>query len=137
VTLLAMIAGMMRSGADVTPNAINWTNATGGLGVADTGSQTVLGINTGITLRATLSSVSITGGGSCTLVARVNGANQTPVTVSNGATVDMTGVVASDLTLWRSQASGGASGTITYTATVTNVTDGGAAIDTFTVSHSW
>jgi hypothetical protein len=105
---------------DVTPNAVNWNNISSGGSNASTNTQTISGINTTITLRVTYTRDDE----AYTLITYVNGTSvggaQAPsnytFTVSNGDTVYF-------------QAVGGE--TDDSSATVTNVSDGNAVLDTF------
>lgn len=108
---------------DVTPDAVNWNNLSTGSSTATTNTQTISGINTTITLRATFTE----NRDNYTLQAIINGSLVgSPVnspgnftfTVANGDTVAF-------------RASGGE--TRNSTATITNTSDGNAVLDTFII----
>lgn len=142
---------------DVTPAASDWGNISasaggGGSTSASSNTVTITGINTSITLSATITSGSVSGtadnsfSGDMQIHAVVNGATvgsinvnnvsgtttaSFNVAVSNGATVYFVATVTvSD------QLGGSAFGTGSGTITVRNATDGNATLDTFTVSVS-
>ena len=108
---------------DVTPNAVNWNNISTAATSGQTNTQTISGINTTITLRVTYTRDDM----AYTLVTYVNGTsvggaqapNNYTFTVSNGDTVYFFAV-------------GGESRD--SSATVTNVSDSNAVLDTFGIS---
>lgn len=110
-------------GTDVTPNAVNWNNIDTGGSSGQTNTQTISGIDTTITLRVTYTRDDE----AYTLVTYVNGTSvggaQAPsnytFTVSNGDTVYFF-------------ATGGE--TRDSSATVTNVSDSNAVLDTFGIN---
>lgn len=107
--------------ADVTPNAVNWTDATE-VGLARTNTQTISGINTAITL-----TITYTGTGRRALYYSLNGGFDLDITVqpasisvSNGDTLNF--------------AMEGYRPPQTSTITVKNASDGDATLDTFTLT---
>jgi len=99
-------------GADVTPNSVDWTPITG-VDFGTSNVQTISGISADITI-----SVSYTG--DIFLVTYVNGAIETsPLTISNNDTID-----------FAANAFGGGNGFVT----ITNNSDGGTVLDTFSVT---
>lgn len=115
LTGLGTGSGGGSSGSDVTPDAINWTDATGAnFGV--TNKQTISGINAPISLQVNRTGVAL-------LYYIKNGASA--VNVANGGVVV---VVDGDTLAW----SIGTNGTsVSGVVTVTNQSDGGATVDTF------
>lgn len=106
---------------DPTPNAVNWNDLSTGASTATTNIQTISGINVTITLRATFTEDR----DNYTLQAIVNGsAVGSPVSSPSNFTFT---VVNGDNVQFR--ASGGE--TRNSNATITNVSDGDAVLDTF------
>lgn len=122
-------------GVDQIPDALNWANIGPGDSPQENADQTISGINTTITIVATLSAGSYDAGGKGFILLKNGSAASTisGASVANGGFVSTT-VVAGDTV--RFQATKGAAGSGTSwgaTATVT-VTETGATLDTFTVS---
>ena len=116
-------------GGDVTPSAINWTDlsVTSGSGIETTIEQTIAGINSPITVRAAWTSTSST---PCYGRWLKNGvAVQSP----QASPVEVT-AISGDKLQWSSYAANShPSGNYdTGTVTVTNQSDSGASLDTFT-----
>jgi hypothetical protein len=116
-------------GTDATPDAIDFNNiADAGLTAsAGTNVATITGIDTTITLRLTLTSamsglrvVSVYRDGG--FVSQGSSGSTIDVTMTNGQTLQYFFTNAQDLTTWSG------------TATVSNLSDGGATLDTFTYS---
>lgn len=103
------------AGLDVTPDAINWTDANGA-NVGATNKQTISGINAPVSLLLTR-----TGLGFFQYIQ--NGALPVPI-ASGGVVVVNNG----DTLAWTVSPSSGSNSGV---ATITNQSDGGAAIDTF------
>lgn len=106
-------AGGGSGGADVTPNALNWSSISSTY-IGSNETLTIGGINATITL-----SVVATGAGD--IYYSKNG-----VTTLCGATMT---VANGDTLAWLAGASGGV--TVSGTVTITNLSDAGAAIDSF------
>lgn len=118
---------------DYTPDAVNWGNISGDT-PASNADQTITGVNQTLNLRATCGTAS--GSATGTLRAYVNGANTASVTISTGAQVNFTATV-NDLVHFACTASGSPGDTRSAgTVTVTNQSDGGATLDTFTATVS-
>lgn len=111
------------SASDVTPNALNWNNILTAASSANTNSQTITGINTSITLLVSFTEDR----DNYTLQANVNGSFVGSALNSPGSFTFS--VSNNDVVYFR--ASGGE--TRDSVATVTNQSDGNAAIDTFGV----
>lgn len=111
-------------GSDQTPAAVNWANISGSV-AASNANQTISGINVPIVLRATISSAA--GGGSPRVlgnsltgaVCDLDNGEYFEVTVTNGQALHFTVIV---------------DGARSCTVTITNQSDAGAVLDTFTVS---
>lgn len=113
-------------GSDQTPAAVNWANISGSV-FASNASQTISGINVPIVLRATISGA--VGAGSPRVLS--NSLNSNTCDLDNGAFFDVT------ITNGQSIAfSALADGARSCTVTITNQSDAGAVLDTFTVSMS-
>jgi hypothetical protein len=108
---------------DVTPTAINWIDTSGNAAFLPTTNQTIAGIDTSITLQVTYSS---TLGGTCSY--RIN--SGTYIALTSG---DTFGINLSDTLQFRTTR--GAVGDV-ITVSITNSSDGGAAIDSFTATHA-
>ena len=119
-----------KAAADVTPNAINWTDV-GGVNntYRDTSMQQITGISQSITLRISWT----TSGGTVTLGYSLNSTNTysetalltsspTNITVSNNQWLG-----------FRSEYASGA-GAVPTTFTITNVSDNNTTLDTVTVT---
>lgn len=135
---MSVVAGMSNPGgltdapSDVTPNPLNWANVPSGVSPQSNADQTISGLSPGvsITLRATLSAGTY-GAGIKSFNVYKNSVLNGSVTPANGATLDVT--VQNGDTVHYEDTKGGTSGTAwDATTNVTNITDGGAAIDTFT-----
>ncbi len=113
--LTAFLATLNTTPPDVTPNAIAWDNMSGDI-TATGAAETFAGIDSEIAV-----SWSFSGTGTPVISAKVNaGSNETsPVDITNGDTLS-----------FFASASGAVSGTVT----VVNDTDGGATLDTFSLS---
>lgn len=120
---------------DLFPATSNWANISGGTGALSNADVEIAGIDVAITLRATISSYAAVNGGG-TFRAVINSVAQTPVAIADAASVDLS-VSAGDDVHFTSDISGGPTGSVSYTVTVTNQATGGTQIDTFTASHSW
>lgn len=114
-----------QTAGDVTPAAVNWANITSPTNVnAD---QTISSIGVPITLRATVSGAG--GTGAITIGVWVNGSAVAAIPApSDGSSVEWS-VVSGDTVHFACTIFGG---TRTGTVTVTNQSDGGASLDTFT-----
>lgn len=123
------LAGFAAGAADVTPNAISFTDISdiGETASAMTNAVTISGIDVTITLRLTLSA-----GMSLTNIVDVfrngvavgQGTSGTTldVTITNGQTLEYAFTNVADATTWSG------------TATLTNLSDAGATLDTFAYS---
>ena len=111
--------GVTATGSDVTPGAIAFNDVTSYRGHATTNTVTIGGTDTPVTLRATW-----TGGGSGYWVK--NG-----VTQSGGVSPTNVSISTGDTLAFRVEC-GSAPASESGTVTITNVSDGGAAVDTFT-----
>lgn len=128
---LAAVAAIGRG--DRTPDAVDWANISGN-DPAENANQTISGISAGITLRATMGTCSGTSTGG-NFVAFVNGAAAGNVDATTGATLDFS-VVAGDTVHFRLTVNGLTTGQTWNcgTVTISNQSDGGATLDTFTAS---
>lgn len=131
IVIVASAQGSAAGGSDVTPDALNWGNiAVTGVGGYETNAatvQTLAGIDALITLNAawTSSSASPARGQWIKNGAAVQAPSASPVTVTAKVGDQLYFAVYAAYTF--------PSGNYdTGTVTVTNLTDGGAAIDTFT-----
>lgn len=124
--------GIAHGGADLSPDPVDWANISGA-SPAENANKTLTGFTGPLVVRATLSGVSITGGGPSGLQAYVNGVAGSSVSAANGATVDAT--VSPGQTL-RYRATKGVAGSGTnWVGTVSvSVAATGQVIDTFTVN---
>lgn len=120
--------GIVSTGSDVTPAALNWTAISQiGSGVQVRGtsnSQTVTAIDTPITLRASWTIVGDDNTACWIKNGVAEGEGDSPLDV----TVSVNDTLAFRISLIAGLGSSASSGTVT----VTNPSDGGAAIDTFT-----
>lgn len=106
--------------ADVTPNAVNWTNASGS-GAATTNTQTITGINTSINL-----SISWSGKTTGALNVYKNGVE---IPIADEDSPYTLSVVNNDAIYFYSSSAGAE----TVNFTVTNLSDGNTVLDTFTI----
>lgn len=122
--------------SDVVPDAVNWTDISGsvaGNGIPRQGnSQTITGINTPITLRATITGFSSGGTGIRQLQVDVNGSVSTVAAAAN-ATLDF------NVSNGQAVIFGGTQNTTTSSSwggliTVTNQSNGGVTLDSFNLS---
>lgn len=120
-TLMAVI-GAIGAGGDKTPDAVNWANIGPGVSPQTNATQTINGIDGSITLE-----INYTGGGSNLFYYSIDGGAFT--IVANGGTF-----VASNGETVRFQTTRVAAGTSSGTVTITNESDGGTSLDTFTYS---
>lgn len=112
--------------ADVTPNAVNWTDITDGNG-PETNTQTISGINTSITLR--IESNYIYNNGPFSIF--VNGVEyQMGQTISNDGFYNKSVNNGDTIYFYRS------GGSISETVTVKNSSDSNAVLDTFTITKT-
>lgn len=114
------------TGADTSVDTVNWSDisvSNTATGVGETNSQTITGISTNVTLRVS------TGGTTVSQIEAYNGTTQL-ATASNASTLDVT-VGLNTPVKWRFTNPGVNS---SFTATVTNQTDGGAFVDSYGVS---
>ena len=117
---------------DFAPDALDIANIneTGGTGFqALTNAVSVSGINQTISVRATISGVS--GAASATLRQYRNGAQVDSVAVANGADTEVTYVAGNTLS-FGVVTTGSSGASKSFTVTLTNQSDGGATLDTFT-----
>jgi len=114
-------------GSDVTPNAVNWNDVSGGYGFPlYTNTVTITGINTAINLVITWSGntvgtfgIYINGGSYVSLEDELGGSPVT-LSISNNDTIRFgAGII---------------SGSKVISVTVTNSSDGNAVLDTFTMT---
>ena len=113
-------------GADVTPNAVDWNNVSGGFGPPlYTNTVTITGISTAINLTISWSgndtgpfSISINGGTFVSL--EDEGGSPRTFSISNNDTIRFSASIIA--------------GVKTISATVTNSSDGNAVLDTFTMT---
>lgn len=129
LTQLVGFASGGGGGIDATPNAIDFDNISdiGFVASAATNIVTITGIDTTITLRLTLTAAM---SASRTVIVYRNGAFVTSVTsgmtvdvaMMNGQTLQYVFMNSQNLSTWSG------------TATVSNLSDGGATLDTFTYS---
>ena len=127
---LGSVAGKGGGGTppDVTPGAVNWGNISG-VDEASNSGQTISDITSFITLRATFSGVS--GDATGTIVPNVAGVEGTGATVSEGGSFSF--VVSNGQSVYfTARAAGTALQARNCTVTITNSSDGGATLDTFT-----
>lgn len=126
---LTHLAGFAAGAADVTPNAINFTDISdvGETASAMTNAVTISGIDVTITLRLTLSVgmspsniVDVFRNG--VAVGQGTSGTTLDVTITNGQTLEYAFTNVADLTTWSG------------TATLTNLSDANAVLDTFTYS---
>lgn len=108
-------------GADVTPNAVNWSDITG-LGSAQNTNQTIAGIDTSITLRLDRSTILIGNG-----TAQYSKNNGAETTFASGDTISMS----NNDTLYF-KVNNTTFSPITGTVAVVNTSDSNALLDTFT-----
>jgi hypothetical protein len=122
VCVVIQSSGIVSTGSDVTPGAANWTNITNYRGSGTTNSQTITGLDTPVTFRASWTTSGDTNIGYWTKngVAEAAGVSPRDVVINNNTTLTFT------VETLATPAS--TSGTVT----VTNLSDGGASIDTFT-----
>jgi len=113
-----LLAAEATSPADVTPAAVNWANIGPGNEPQNNANQTISGIDTTINLEMNRT-------GSGLVYYSKNGGAFT--FLANGDTVS---VANNDTLRW--QVANVAPGTVSGTVTITNASDGDAAIDTFT-----
>lgn len=129
--LLATTGGLR----DVVPAAVDWTNIFDISSPGVTNTQTISGISQAISLRAEISGFTSTGTGGRQLIAYVNGVSVGNVTAANGAQINFN--VNNGDTVFFETTQGGLRGsplpTWGGTVTVTNQSNGGATLDTFTV----
>lgn len=118
VCVVIQSLGIVSTGSDVTPAAVNWTDITSFSSPATTNTVSITGINTPVTFRAAWTG-NIKGRWIKNGAEQPSGASPRDVTINNNTTL------AFRLTLETEP--GAASGAVT----VTNLTDGGAAVDTF------
>ncbi len=111
--ILASLAGGGGGGSDVTPAPLDWTDAFGDI-IAHTNSQTITGITTPISLAAGAS-----GGGN--LHYSLNG--------GSAGYLGAFAVAAGNTLIWSILNTGTAA--VSGTVTITNVSDGGATLDSF------
>lgn len=120
---------------DATPSAIDWTDTGNGVGtgIGSTNTPTISGIDVPITLRL---SWTVSGNPLAAMYVSVNGS-----AAASGATSPLDFVVSNGQTVGFSYTNftGYFYDTVSTsgTATVTNLTDGGATLDTFTYDVSW
>ena len=121
------VARAAAGGGDVTPNAVNWANVTGEYSNVTTSMLQITGITTSITLK-----VSFTGAqqnqkysvqSSASFGTGTAIANDGTFTVSNNQYVG-----------FRADCGGACAETKVSTWTITNVSDGNAVLDTFTIT---
>ena len=121
------VARAAAGGGDVTPNAVNWANVTGEYSNVTTSMLQITGITTSITLK-----VSFTGAqqnqkysvqSSASFGTGTAIANDGTFTVSNNQYVG-----------FRADCGGACGSTKVSTWTITNVSDGDAVLDTFTIT---
>ena len=114
-------------GGDVTPNAVNWANVTGEGANVTTSMLQITGITTSITLKVSFTGIqqnqkysvqSSASFGTGTAIA-----NNGTFTVSNNQYVG-----------FRADCGGACASTKVSTWTITNVSDGDAVLDTFTIT---
>ena len=114
-------------GGDVTPNAVNWANVSGEYSNVTTSMLQITGITTSITLKVSFTGTqqnqkysvqSSASFGTGTAIA-----NDGTFTVSNNQYVG-----------FRADCGGSCTGTKVSTWTITNVSDGNAVLDTFTIT---
>ncbi len=117
--------------SDQTPDAVNWANIGPGTSPQVNANQTITGITTGITLRATLSAGAYDAGAKIFYVYK-NGGLVTSVTAANAASIDCA-VVSGDTVHYEATKGGTTASQWLATATVT-VVETGATLDTFTIS---
>jgi hypothetical protein len=117
-------------GGDATPDPVNWANIGFGVSPQSNADQTISGISSAITLRATLSAGFYDAGPKAFSVYK-NSAIAGSVTPANGATLDVS--VSNGDTVHYEATKGLAGSGTTWNATVTvaNVNTG-ATLDTFT-----
>jgi hypothetical protein len=125
-------SGINAAPRDVTPDAVDWANISGN-DPAENVDQTISGITTPITLRATMGTCSGTSTGG-NFVALVNGGAAGNVNATTGATLDFT-VNPGDTVRFRLTVNGLTSGQTWNCGTVTiSNQSAGSALDTFTAS---
>ncbi len=119
ISLRDLLGAEATTATDVTPNSVNWGNIGPGFSPQVNSNQTISGINTTITLEVNYT------GSSVFMYYRINSGSYTLIssggqfTVSNGQTVNFQAITTNPTTV---------SGTVT----ITNESDGGASLDTFT-----
>lgn len=120
--------GVVSTGSDVTPDALNWGNisqtGTGSAVSATTSALAIAGIDTPITLRASWDTFGDGNRGAWVKNGVTQGGGSAPLDV----TVNVGDTLAFRMALITGPTPESSSGTVT----VTNVSDSGAAIDTFT-----
>jgi hypothetical protein len=121
VCVVIQSEGVGGGGSDVTPDAINFNNIVAFASFGTTNTVTISGIDAPITLRATwtASGTPILGYWYVNGALVSIGTSPRDVTVTNGATVYFRAYMTDE-------------GASTGTVTVTNQSDGGATLDTFT-----
>lgn len=119
---------------DATPDALNWANIGPGDSPQANADQTIVGISTSITLRATLTSGSYDPGIKSFLVYK-NGSSAGSVSPEDNATLDVTVNVGDTVHYEATKGSPGSGTAWNATCTVTNLNTG-ATLDTFTVNVS-
>ena len=121
------VARAAAGGGDVTPNAVNWANVTGEYSNVTTSMLQITGITTSITLKVSFTGIqqnqkysvqSSASFGTGTAIA-----NDGTFTVSNNQYVG-----------FRADCGGACAETKVSTWTITNVSDGNAVLDTFTIT---
>jgi hypothetical protein len=115
------------TGASTTVNTVDWSDisvSNTATGIGETNLQTITGINTNVTLRAS------TGGTTVSKIEAVNNAGTVLATANNASTLDVA-VGLNTQVKWRFTNPGVNS---SFTATVTNQTDGAAFVDSYGVA---
>lgn len=118
---------------DVTPNAVNWSQLTGG-GTANSNSQTITGIDTSINLLLEYSDNTVSS--SSFLYSKNGGADVTiDSSVPNTTTsANINGIVNNDAIVFRYSSTAEDPPGSTISVTVKNASDGNAVLDTFTLN---
>jgi hypothetical protein len=117
---------VVSGGSDVTPNAVNWNDVSGGFGTpVYTNTVTITGISTAINLTISWSgndvgsfSISINGGSFIDLES--DGGSPRTFSISNNDTIRFAASIIAGMKI--------------ISATVTNSSDGNAVLDTFTMT---
>lgn len=118
-------------GGDVSPDAVNWANVGPGFSPQVNADQTISGISSSITVRATLSS-GVYGAGAKVFRVYKNGVLYNSITPADAATLDVT-VSNGDTVHYEGTKGAPGSGT-SWGATVTvTAVEAGTTLDTFTV----